>query len=415
MNNVFCTNCNKKVSYSLRKSIIKKYKGYLVNVEENIAVCDECGKDIFVPVIEDDNFKRLYEKYREMTGTITPLEITNFREKYHLSQREFVALLGWGKMTINRYERGSLPSKSHSDMLKNIIYNEEILKQRAAEAYEAKRINDITYNSLVNSFKSSRTNIARSLLEIELSHEESILNGFRKFDVDRVENLISYIADKADSITKFSLNMYLWYIDSENFKESVISITGLSYIKQKYGPAIENKGCDLLIYLLDERYYIDETEDISNNTTQVRIISKKNYDMSFFNDDEKKVIDKVIGKFKSLTNSEILCLIYQENLWIETNDNCIDETKKMGGEVIQISAGSGSYFNPLELDSSISNELILMDKKESEFREMLKGCGHEQATYTANLFLEMANRQKNSLSDEWYKRIVALCHEYINS
>ena len=323
MKNAFCTHCNKKVNYSIRKNIIQQYKGQLVNIEEDIAVCDECKRDIFVPTIEDDNFKRLYKKYIEMTGIISSQEIIEFREKYDLSQRELVSLLGWGKMTINRYERGALPSKSHSDMLKNIISNEEIFKQKVIEAYEDGRINEKTYNNITKCVQSSRKNIVKSLLETELRHDEDISNGFRKFDIERMENLISYIADKTENLYKTSLNKYLWFMDFENFKKNVRSITGLTYIKQKYEPVIEKKGCEEIINLLDEKFYVEETEDVYNNSTKAKIISKKNYDMSIYSQWEMEVIDAVIQKFKNMSCIEISDKSHKEDGWIENDINCV--------------------------------------------------------------------------------------------
>lgn len=323
MKNIFCVNCNKKVSYSIRKNIIKEYKGQNVNVEENIAVCDECHKDIFVPDIDDANLKRLYAKYRELTGIISPEEIIKLRKKYNLSQRELVALLGWGKMTISRYEKGALPSKSHSDILKDLISNQESLKKKSKEAFENLRINEKTYKKLINSFQSSSNNIVKSLLKNELCHDEDILNGFREFDIERVENLISYIADKTDNLYKTSLNKYLWFIDFENFKENTRSITGLRYVKQKYGPVIEKKGYEEIINLLDDKFYKEETEDDYNNSTKNKIISKRNYDMSLYTEDEMEVINKVINKFKNMSCSKISDESHKELGWLNSGINDI--------------------------------------------------------------------------------------------
>ena len=323
MRNTFCTRCKKHVDYTIRKNIIQEYKGQIINCEENIAVCVECGGDIFVPDIENDNITRIYKKYRELVGIISSLDIIKFREKYDLSQRELVSLLGWGKMTINRYERGALPSKSHSDILKNIISDEEIFKQKVKEAYDASRINEKTYTSLTSCFQSSRKNIVKSLLDIELSHDEDILNGFRKFESERVESLISYIADKTDNLYKTSLNKYLWYIDFENFNENVRSITGLRYVKQKYGPVIEKRGYQEIIDLLDDKFYLEETEDISNNSTKVKIISKKNYDMSIYSQEEMKVINAVIKKFKKMSCSQISDKSHNEDGWLDNDINHI--------------------------------------------------------------------------------------------
>lgn len=321
MKKAFCPKCNRKVEYTTRKNLIEEYKNVKVNVEENIAVCSECGEDIFISEIERDNLKRLYDKYRELTGIISPEDIVKFREKYNISQREIVAILGWGKMTVNRYERGALPSQSHSDILKTIISNEEVFKEKVEEAYEIVRINDKTYKKLQDTFVSSIKNLAKQIINSKLSHDENIYNGFRKFDIERVENLISYVADKVDNLYKTSLNKYLWFIDFAYFEENIRSITGLRYVKQQFGPVIEDKGYEQIINLLDSKFYKEETEnyDVSIKT---KILSKKNYDMTMFTEEEIEIIDKVIEKLKYISCGEISDKSHEENGWIESE---IDE------------------------------------------------------------------------------------------
>ncbi len=321
MGKAFCPKCNRKVEYTTRKNVIEEYKGIKVNVQENIAVCSECGEDIFVSELESDNLRRLYDKYRELTGIISPEEIVKFREKYNISQRELVAILGWGKMTVNRYERGGLPSQSHSDILKTIISNEEVFKEKVEEAYDIGRINDKTYNKLQNTFGSSIRNLAKSIINSKLKHSEDIYNGFRKFDVERVENLISYVADKVDNLYKTSLNKYLWFIDFAYFQENVRSITGLRYIKQQFGPVIEDKGYEQIINLLDSKFYKEETENY-DGSIKTKIVSRKNYDMSMFSEEEIEIIDKVIEKLKYISCGEISNKSHKENGWIQSE---IDE------------------------------------------------------------------------------------------
>ena len=99
--------------------------------------------------LENENLKSLYQKYRDMSGIISPEDIIEFRKKYDISQSELVAILGWGKMTINRYERGGLPNQSHSDILKLIIKNESYFKEKVEEAYKYNRISQKTYNNIM--------------------------------------------------------------------------------------------------------------------------------------------------------------------------------------------------------------------------------------------------------------------------
>ena len=69
-------------------------------------------------------------------GRIVAIGLTKeFREKYNISQRELTAILGWGKMTINRYERGGVPTKSQSDYIRLLIENESKFIEKVKEAY----------------------------------------------------------------------------------------------------------------------------------------------------------------------------------------------------------------------------------------------------------------------------------------
>lgn len=49
-------------------------------------------------------------------------------------------------MTINRYERGSLPNESHSEILKLIISNENYFREKVKDAYKMGRITEKIYN-----------------------------------------------------------------------------------------------------------------------------------------------------------------------------------------------------------------------------------------------------------------------------
>jgi len=68
VNKVYCYNCKKYVEYAIKKETIREYKGVIVNVEENIPYCPECQQELFVPEIENENLKRLYKRYKELTG-----------------------------------------------------------------------------------------------------------------------------------------------------------------------------------------------------------------------------------------------------------------------------------------------------------------------------------------------------------
>lgn len=48
-------------------------------------------------------------------------------------------------MTLNRYERGAIPSKSYNDILKRIILDETLFKSVVDEPYKKERISNKTF------------------------------------------------------------------------------------------------------------------------------------------------------------------------------------------------------------------------------------------------------------------------------
>lgn len=315
---VYCEKCNEKVNYNIISENLKEYKGIEVNVEQNIGVCEKCNERLYIIDLEEDNLKRLYSKYRELTGIVSPQDIIDFRAKYNISQRELVAILDWGKMTINRYERGSLPNQSHSEILKLIIKDESYFREKVEDAYKCKRISEKTYNSMHFSMDQEEDLTIDKFILTRLRHNPSIYNGFREFDLDRLENLIGYISSRVNNLYKTSLNKYLWYIDFSNYKYNLRSLTGLRYVRYTFGPIIEGKNYELVLNL-DKKF---EKEVIENNFNEItKIKSKNNYDLDMFLESEKEVIENIIDLFKNKSVGEISELSHEEKAWLETKDN----------------------------------------------------------------------------------------------
>ncbi|WP_271628942.1 type II TA system antitoxin MqsA family protein [Caldicellulosiruptor sp. DIB 104C] len=317
MNRAYCPECKKHVEIKVEKNLVREYKGVQVNVEEHVPHCSECDTELFVPDIENENLKRLYQRYRELTGLITPEEIQKIREKYGLSQRELGQILGWGKMTINRYERGALPSKSHSDILKLILTSEGFFKEKVEEAFKSGRITERTYQKTMEKIRDSLADLKKKIISAELEHPEDIYNGFRRFDFEKLENLISYIAEKVENLYLSSLNKFLWYIDFMHFKRCLRSITGLRYIKYAYGPVIEKFAYKEIAAYPSDKYTIEEYET-PDGAIQTKIKSKGNYDLSVFTQEELQTINMVIDALKDKTCSAISELSHKEVGWQQT-------------------------------------------------------------------------------------------------
>ena len=318
---VYCPYCKKEVEYKIEKRELKEFRGTQVNTFENVAICNECNQDLYVNKIEDENNERIYKIYREKANIIKAEDIVKLREKYDISQRELTAILGFGKMTINRYERGGLPTKSQSDYIKLLIENDDKFIEKVKEAYENNNITEKTYKKIVSeeqeeniSKKRVQENIRRYLKEV-LNRKPDIYNGYKSLDLEKVENIISYIASKVKNLTITSLNKYLWYIDMLSFNKRAVAITGLTYQNQKFGPTIVYKKYDELS-LLDDKYQREDIETENGNTT--KIISNENFNLDKINNGEKEIIDTIIKLLKNKNVTDISEMSHREDGWKKT-------------------------------------------------------------------------------------------------
>ena len=318
---VYCPYCKKEVEYKIEKRELKEFRGIEVNTFENVAICNECNQDLYVNEIDNENNERIYQIYRGKANIINAEDIIKLREKYDISQRELTSILGFGKMTINRYERGGLPTKSQSDYIKLLIENDDKFIEKVKEAYKKNNINDKTYNKIISeevekdiSKKEVQDNIRRYLKSV-LNRKPDIYNGYKSLDLEKVENIISYIASKVRNLTITSLNKYLWYIDMLSFNERTVAITGLTYQNQRFGPTIVYKKYDELS-LLDDKYTREDIETENGNTT--KIVSNNNFNFDKISSSEKEIIDTIIRLLKNKNVTDISEMSHREDGWKKT-------------------------------------------------------------------------------------------------
>lgn len=65
-NKTFCEECRRDVEYIVETATINgKLKGEEYEYTGKKAVCTECGSEVYVADIEDENLKALYDTYRQ--------------------------------------------------------------------------------------------------------------------------------------------------------------------------------------------------------------------------------------------------------------------------------------------------------------------------------------------------------------
>ena len=129
METFYCEKCDKKVpSQVVERQIELPVKGEPTKVLAKVRICDSCGEECYDEELEEALFTAAYDIYRQRHNLIAPSELQQLREHYGLSQRSLAALLGWGEVTVHRYENGSLPDEAHNQLLHLLKYPENMLR-----------------------------------------------------------------------------------------------------------------------------------------------------------------------------------------------------------------------------------------------------------------------------------------------
>ena len=321
----YCGYCDSDEEYNIVVRDVDEFDGVkLNNCKEKVALCKKCNSRIYIEELESENRKNILSAYRKALNLITPEELIEFRNKYYISQRELSAILGYGKMTINKYERGAIADKSHSSYLKIIINNDKEFLKITQDAYDQKRITEKTYNKVMNKDKDLINDykyyeMYKDIIFNQLNSKPNEYNGYSRINIDLVFNIISYIASKVNNLTITSLNKYLWYIDMLNYKNNGKSLTGLIYEKESYGPVIIKYLYRDISIASDKFERIDREDNYGNLST--KIISNNNFELSDLKDDEIKIINKVIKTLKNKSVTEISELSHKEMGWKNTHKN----------------------------------------------------------------------------------------------
>ena len=321
----YCPKCN-KLSEVQTKMMDEFFniRGEQIDIASEVAICDGCGNKIFNQELDDKNLNLAYSIYRKKHNLLSPSEIAIIRKKYLLSQRSLSALLEWGQVTITRYENGAIQDPAHNEVLlfisdlanmkKIFEKNSQFLTKAAREKLRNK------IDELINSQFKPQSRI--SLLEDCLSSKQITdeYSGFAKLDLDKIMNMITYIAEKAKGIFTTKLNKLLWYADFLNFKEYSISISGSNYVHLPLGPVPDDYKW-IVAAAIDESLLDEEEITFPSGGTGAQYKALVPADQSFFSKEEIGIMDFVIDFFKNYTGEKIKEKSHGEKAYKETVGN----------------------------------------------------------------------------------------------
>lgn len=317
-----CPLCEKTHEVEERKRLTTiTLKGVEVTYEERFYFCanaDEDENEFETGAMTNENLLNARNAYRVKMGLLTSDEIVAIRESYGLSQVDLAKLLGWGEATISRYESKAIQDEAYDTMLRLIKDNPlqalEFLKKNSDKFSVTKRLN--IRAKIVEKLDSyGKEYLTRQTFEGEYANfeEPSDANGFTLLNIDKIEAIISYIAEKVNNLFKVKLMKMLWYSDVLSFIESGCSMTGMVYRHEPMG------ALPIGHYSLMNLENINVKEEVSYNyDTMLHVYPTVDMDYSVLTDEEKTILDKVITKFKDYKAKEIVDYMHEEKAYEET-------------------------------------------------------------------------------------------------
>lgn len=317
-----CPLCDKMHEIEERKRTTSiTIKGEEVFYEERFYFCanaDEDENEFETAAMTNENLLNARNAYRVKMGLLTSTEIVALRESYGLSQVDLAKLLGWGEATISRYESKAIQDEAYDTMLRLIKDNPlqalEFLKKNADKFTMSKRVEIRSH--IVDKLDSyGKEFLTRQTFESEYANfeEPSDSNGFTMLNIEKIEAMISYIAEKTDNLFKVKLMKMLWYSDVLAFIENGLAMTGMVYRHEAMGAL--PVGHYSLMNL--EKLNIQEEMSYSCDT-MLHIYPTANMDYSVLTDREKSILDKVITKFSAYRAKDIVEYMHKEKAYTET-------------------------------------------------------------------------------------------------
>ena len=322
-----CPLCDKTHEIEERKrttTII--IKGEEVTYEERFYFCansDEDENEFETGAMTNENLLNARNAYRVKMGLLTSDEIVAIREGYGLSQVDLAKLLGWGEATISRYESKAIQDEAYDTMLRLIKDNPlqalEFLKKNSEKFSMVKRL-EIRAKIVEKLDSYGKEFLTRQTFEGEYANfeEPSDSNGFTMLDIDKIEAMISYIAENVNNLYKVKLMKMLWYSDVISFGNNGHSMTGMVYRHEAMG------ALPVGHYSLMNLENLNVKEEMScNYDTMLHVYPAPNMDYSVLTDGEKAILDKVIIKFKDYKAKDIVDYMHDERAYKETKNGDI--------------------------------------------------------------------------------------------
>lgn len=314
----YCPMCDE--DQPLRREIrreVYRVRGESIEVDAEVLVCERCGGDVADRECDERTLRLAYDTYRERHGLLRPEDIRNLRTRYGLSQRALARLLGWGLVTIQRYENGALQDVAHDAVLRQLTHPRNVLALVERAGSRLSERERLAIRRAVLS-QTEATDAEHLVDDIEVSfnldfERRPLVHGARPVDLDRVGNIAAWFAVQCSDLFKTKLAKLLWIADFLHFRRHRVSITGLTYVRLPHGPVPDRYS--LLLGALEQIEAIELREQAAGQFVGEVVRALAEPDLSDLTTSERDTLEAVVRRFGGRSSNGLSELAHREEAW----------------------------------------------------------------------------------------------------
>lgn len=281
----FCLNCGCKMEYKkVCKRVEIEVRGLKFECVEAMAICTDCGTELYVPEINDENAQAREDSYRRAAGLITVDGIQAIMKKYNIGAGPLAQALGFGEITINRYLTGQIPSKGNSEILLEVLASYRKMDSHLEENKDS--VSPVAYRK------------CREKLD-----EFIDLYGDRKIEV-----ITRCMLHKVSDITPLALQKILYYAQAFYYTIFGVELFNDACQAWAHGPVYPD------IYYKYRAFGYNPIDDPMLEVDE---------DLNELTNREVDFIDSVISVFGCYSGTALATLTHNEKPWIDARGNLL--------------------------------------------------------------------------------------------
>ncbi|WP_171037792.1 Panacea domain-containing protein [Dyadobacter luticola] len=144
----------------------------------------------------------------------------------------------------------------------------------------------------------------------------SKFNGYRRPDLERISNMISFFDSKVKGLYKTKLNKLLFYADFMAYSRTGFAISGISYRAIQFGP-VPSQYQKMYIKLCDDAKLTVEQVEVGNGNYGELITSKDHFNDALFTKSEIDVLQSVCDTYGKMLTTELVEASHLEKGWLD--------------------------------------------------------------------------------------------------